>query len=465
MNRRINRREFFGTAAVASTVLARCSSNPCPAGPIQPPLAGCRGGYRFQNWAQTVSCRPSSYCQPRSVEEVVDVVKRAAAGKTVRTVGAGHSWSPFVLTNDVLVNLDNMQSVISVDQATKRATVQAGIRLKNLIPALRRVGLGMANLGSVTEQSIAGAVSTGTHGTGLSFGNLATQVVGMKVVTGTGEVRTIDGGDELRAARISLGAFAIVVEMTLQCVSDYKLEYSAYWCKFDDVVDDIETLLRENERVRLWWLVWELGCRQDVIVTTMNSPGASKGFLGRFAKLAKNDTSSLPSDTKKLLKKRPKGTECSLFQSYVDDYNRVLNVPLLPVLHRECEYAIPLEKTADALRASYKLFDDRDAGMLMPVEVRFVRRDDSLLSGALGRDVCYIGASVRAEENPTELFMGFEPLMKSFDGRPHWGKYFTLTPSQAKDMFPDTYPRFCEIRNELDPRGVFATGPIRQLFG
>jgi FAD/FMN-containing dehydrogenase len=431
-----------------------------------PPIPASRSGHRFQNWAETISCRPETYSQPRTIDEIADIVKTAArAGKKVRTVGAGHSWAPLVLTNDVLVNLDRMGSLISVDRESKRVTVQAGIRLKNLIRELRRNGLGMANIGSVTEQSIAGAVATGTHGTGLAFGNLSTQVVGMKVVSGTGDVVQIDAGDPLLAARLSLGAVGIVAEVTLQCVKDYDLEYSAYWCDFDEIVDQLDTLNRENDRVRLWWLVWELGCRRNVIVTTMNEPGKPPGLLGRFEKIASGTKSPLSMETKELLARQPRRPDSQLvpFHHYTDAYDRVLTVPLLRVLHRECEYAVPIEKTAEALRACRTLFDEGDVTLPMPLEVRFVRSDESLLSPAYGRDVCYVGVS--ATDNATEVFARFEPLVRGLEGRPHWAKFFTLSASQTRDLYPESYDRFCEVRRTLDPKGVFANDQMQQLFG
>lgn len=467
MARPVTRRAFLGTSAAAASLLTRCSLNPCPVVAPSPPLARCRGGHRFRNWAENISCRPSSYGQPGTVEELVDIVKAAgSAGKKVRPVGAGHSWAPLVLTNDVLVNLDRMQGVIGVDTQARTATVQAGIRLKNLIPALRGHGLGMQNLGSIGEQSIAGAVATATHGTGLSFGSLSTQVVAMKLVSGSGELVSIDAGERLRAARVSLGALGIVTELTLQCEADRQLEYSAYWCAFDEIVDHIETLVQENDRVRLWWLVWSLGCRQHVIVTTMNRPNQPPGFLGRFQERHKGGKAPLPMETQQLLKKAPRPRDPSgfRFQTHVDAYDRAMSVPLLRVLHRECEYAVPLGRMVDALRSCQAFFDERDVHLLMPVEIRFVRQDDSLLSPALGRDVCYVGLSVREQEYPTEVFARFEHLMRSLGGRPHWGKFFNLTASQAQELYPDTYERFREIRRELDPTGVFANDQIQQLF-
>jgi FAD/FMN-containing dehydrogenase len=467
---KMSRRAFLGTSVLGSTLLTRCSWNPCPTTVPTPPLPACRGDYEFQNWAETISCKPASYCQPPTLEELIDLVNKAAnAGHKVRTVGAGHSWSPLVLTNDVLVNLDRMDAVLNVDKPARRVTVQAGVRLKNLIPALRTQGLGLANLGSITEQSIAGATTTGTHGTGLPFGILATQIVGMKIVTGTGSVVTLGEKDpDLLAAQVSLGALGIVAEVTLQCVDDGQLDVSYYWCKFDDIVDHLDTLVHENQRVRLWWLVWSLGCREDVIVTTMNKPGAQRGFLDKYPEVERHLDAALAMETKALLKQRARKSEpsCFRFKSKKPiDYDKALTVPLLRVLHRECEYALELDKTAEALHACKAFFEERDVKLLMPVEVRFVKGDDALLSPAHKRDSGYIGVSVREDEHPLEVFTRFEPMMRVRGGRPHWGKVFNLTASQVKDLYPTSYDGFLKVRNTMDPKRLFANDQIGQLFG
>src|SRR5439155_7695237 len=151
------------------------------------------------------------------------------------------------------------------DVLNRRYTVQAGIRLKDLIPRLRQDGLALANLGSITEQSVAGAISTGTHGTGLTLGSISTQIVGVNLVTGTGQIISITDQDvdRMNAARLSLGALGIIAELTIQCVPDYNLELTAYWTEFDDVVDQMETLAQQNMRVKFWWLVPPIGPKDN----------------------------------------------------------------------------------------------------------------------------------------------------------------------------------------------------------
>ena len=178
--------------------------------------------YRFRNWDGSLACRPGHFYQPESEEEVLGIVREASdVGGTVRTVGAGHSWSPLVLTDDTLINLDKLDRVVSVDAEQQRVTVQAGIRIKELNRLLPRYGLAMRNLGSIGEQSIAGAISTATHGTGIKLGALHTQVVGIELVTGEGGLLSIseETDPELMAAtRVSLGALGVITQVTIQCV-------------------------------------------------------------------------------------------------------------------------------------------------------------------------------------------------------------------------------------------------------
>ena len=257
--------------------------------------------HQFENWAKTLRFRPARFCQPETVEDVVQVVNQARDLKTVvRTQGAehSHSWSQFTLTNDTLVNLDKLDKALIADVLNMRFTVQAGVRLKDLTTMLAKDGLGMANLGSIREQSLAGAISTGTHGTGVRLGNLATQIESLKLVDGTGQVRTVTGA-ELRAARVSVGALGIIVEVTVRCVKNYDLEFNAYWCRFEDVIEKIDTLNAENDRVRLWYFPKTLfGIKHNVIVSTMNEVGTPPGMLGAWQSpnLAGMGTSALPLD-------------------------------------------------------------------------------------------------------------------------------------------------------------------------
>lgn len=423
-------------------------------------MQGCTQNHTFRNWGQTITCKPESYCQPDTENDVVQIVKEAAVKmKRVRTVGAGHSWAPIVLTRDILVNLDKLAGVMQIVMPSRKVKVQAGTRLKQLIPRLRQDNLGLANIGSITEQSIAGAISTGTHGTGLTFGNIGTQIIGARLVNGTGDIVTITEADQdrLNAVRLSLGALGIITELTIQCVADYDLEFAAYCHKFDAIVDQMETLAQQNARVKFWWLIAPLGPKNDVIMTTENPVGASAA--------APPVAGGLPMDTIglfnffNLFNTAVSGAQP--FLKYTDKYDHVLTIPLFPILHRECEYAIPMGKTSEALRSFKRVVDEGDLSLTLPLEVRFVAKDDTLLSPAFHQDVCYIG--IATQPNANEAIERFEPIVKRLGGRPHWGKCFSLTRAEAEAMYP-SYEKFRNLRKELDPNGVFSNEFLKYFF-
>lgn len=468
------RREFLelAGAAAATSLMGGCASvQTCVtegALPAPPPGLACRSDYIFENWSHTIRFQPRRYCRPRTEADVAALVKDALAqGTHVRTQGAGHSFSQLLPTRDTLLSLDDLERPIRVEGT--RVSVPGGMRLKRIIPELRQRGLAFRNLGSITEQSIAGAFSTGTHGTGLKRGAVSTQVVGLRLVDGHGEVREIGEHDveELAAARINLGALGIITEVTLDCVPDYQLEYSAYLTTFDEVLGEIERLVAENDRFLLWWFVPPFCPRDAVVVITKNPVDAPKGKLARTAagsgaKLSAKRLSKGERELRQAVRETPaKGFK--LIRRYVGPYNEVLTIPLLPVFHRECEYAIPVDRTVEALRAMREVIDEGDTSLLLPVEVRFVAQDDILLSPCNRGPVCYIGATTLV--NSSEVFERFEPLMRALGGRPHWGKNFTLTQREvAQDLYPATYERFRAVRERFDPKRVFSNSLLAELF-
>jgi FAD/FMN-containing dehydrogenase len=362
-----------------------------------------------------------------------------------------------VLTGDVLVNLDKMAGVSQIVMPSRKVKVQAGTRLKQLISRLRQDNLGLANIGSITEQSIAGAISTGTHGTGLTLGSIGTQIIGARLIDGTGNIVTITETDVdlLNAVRLNLGALGIITELTIQCVADYDLEFAAYWHKFDAIVDQMETLAQQNTRVKFWWLIAPIGPKNDVIMTTENpATGPTSTVSG-----------GLPMDAVELFDTFfhliTGASSSTPFMKYTGKYDQVLTIPLLPVFHRECEYAIPMTKTAEALRAFKRVIDEQNFSLTLPLEVRFVAKDDTLLSPAYHQDVCYIG--VATQPNANEAIERFEPIVKRLGGHPHWGKCFSMTRAEAEAMYPE-YQKFRTIRNQLDPNGVFSNEFLKYFF-
>lgn len=421
----------------------------------------CKTGKTYKNWAETIEFKPQFYCHPRNAAAVRSIVDRAASNKQhVRIQGNGHSWSQFVQTKDHLLQLDEMGDALTVE-AGSRVSVHAGIKLEKLVEKLRNLSppLGLENVGSILEQSIAGAISTGTHGTGIGLGNMATQIVGMTIITMKGGTPTVlvlplQGEDYFRAARVSVGALGVITQVTVQCVADYDVELQAFKKRFTDIAnqDVIDELNASNQRVRIWWFNPPLA-GAEVLVTTMRN-------------IPNGPNTPFPDKLLAFLEFLAEGTQKHPL-TLRGHYSDLLTIPFLEVKHRECEYAIPVNRTAEALNALKEIIDEGDFKTDLPVEVRFVQADDTLLSPSNGRDVCYIGVNTKARnEDPSanELFARFEPLMKQLDGRPHWGKHFTLSPDELTRMYGADYEMFKRIREELDPNGVFENTLIRNLF-
>jgi L-gulono-1,4-lactone dehydrogenase len=440
-------------------------------------------GHRFRNWDGSLECRPDRFYRPASVEELGEIVREASAGgRTVRVVGAGHSWSPLVITDDTLINLDKLDHVVSVDAEQQRVTVQAGIRIKELNHILPKHGLAMRNLGSIGEQSIAGAISTATHGTGIKFGGLHTQVVEMELVTEEGQPLTIseDADPELMAAaRVNLGALGVITRVTIQCVPYYNLERNAQPLPFEEVLDQVDGLVDSNDGVRLYWLPYTDVIQVATINRTQRPPTPRNRYKEWFTNVVvKRELMELLVETGYDLYQLP-GLDARI--DVVDDVNRfmarvgwtkeelvapyyrALNIPMPPE-HSECEYAVPVERAAEAVRLTRWIIEENDFHVNFPVEVRFVAADEAMLSPAYGRDVCYVGAYTFGEGFARPFFDRFEREMKQLGGRPHWGKRLTLNREEARKQYP-MWERFDEIRKELDPKGTFANGFIRDLFG
>jgi FAD/FMN-containing dehydrogenase len=435
-------------------------------------MAECRSGHRFKNWARTLEFKPRQFCKPETEQKIVEIVRDARARHgCVRTQGAGHSFSQLLPTDDTLVSLDDMDNDSIVVQG-KDVKVPAGMRLKDLIQALKRQGLGLRNMGSVTEQSIAGAAATGTHGTGVGYGNIATQIVAARLVDGRGNVVALAKGDpRLRGASLSLGALGILTEVTLECVDHYQIDYTAYVAKFDHVMGILDRLVTENERVLLWWLV-PLFDRDDVLIITKNRPGSPLGVLGDAVDLVRLPFVDVPNrplgkglDTlwAFLAAQSASGNKIRRIWRCTGDYEDMLTLPLLPIFHTECEYAIPRSAAVAALSELRTVVEENDFELKLPVEVRFGAGDDLLLSPSFDGESCWIGAST--ENNTAEVFARFEPLMLDFGGRPHWGKHFTLTRDAIMKLYGSRYAEFVQLRDAFDPDRVFCNSFLRHVLG
>jgi len=428
----------------------------------------------WSNWAGNQQCAPSSWERPTTEDEVVAVVKRAAAeGHRVKVVGAGHSFTGIACTDGALVDLSGYGRVLSADTATGRVTVQAGIPLHRLCDELDRRGLAMENMGDIAYQSISGATSTATHGTGAAFGGLATRIVGLRLITGDGSVLECtpeENADVLDVARVGLGALGVVSTVTVEAVPAFRLHAVEQAMPVDEVLADFDGFMSSTDHVEFYWVPhtkWALtkrhtrtpeparprGRRQEILDDLV----AQNLAFGAMCRVGRRFPRAIP----RLAKLVP---SASGRVDYVDRRDKVLHSPR-HVRFYEMEYAIPAEAVPEALNRVRTLVDTIGVPISFPVEVRVAAADDIPLSTASGRRSGYIAVHVyRGTTAYDQYFTGVESIMDDYGGRPHRGKLHYQRPATLAPRY-DRWDDFQAMRRRLDPDGRFANPYLDRVLG
>jgi L-gulonolactone oxidase len=354
------------------------------------------------------------------------------------------------------------------DDGAGLVRVQGGIRLHELGIELARRGLAMENLGDVDAQTLAGALATGTHGTGVGFRNLSSQVEGMKLVTADG-VHEVTGGDELNAARVSLGALGVATEIQLRCQPLYTLRRTDERRPLDETLDKMDELATQRERFEFFafpYARWALWRTTEKTGDKPDPPGAIERFVqdivlenGVFGLLCMTGRLVHPliPPIDRLLGRLAGGGE------RVDLSARIYANPRL-VHFTEMEYALPRAAGAEAVRSVFDLVERERLPVLFPLEVRFGAPDDAFLSPGGGRDSCYIAVHMYRGMDFEPYFRAVEEIMRGHEGRPHWGKRHFRTAGELSGLYPD-WGRFQVVRDRLDPRRVFSNGYTDRVLG
>jgi L-gulonolactone oxidase len=402
----------------------------------------------------------------------VAVVERAAGeDRRVKVVGAGHSFTGLACTDGVLVDLADHGRILDVDRERRQVRVEAGITLGRLGRELIGHGLALENLGDIAYQSVAGATATATHGTGLRFRNLSSQIVGMRLVAGDGSVLDCSperDAEVWSAARVGLGALGVLSTVTLQCVPAFNLHAVEEPAAVDEVLERLNELVEGNDHYEFFWVPgtrWALTkrnrrtdeparprsrwqqLRNDVLIDNL--------AFGAVMTVGRRRPDLIPA----LAKRFPSTGR----QEYVDRSDRVFASTRL-VRFVEMEYAVPRDAFPAAFARLRALVDRLGAPVGFPVECRFVAGDDIPLSTASGRETAYIAVHVAKGAPHHQYFQGVEAIMDDYDGRPHWGK---LHHQRAATLAP-RYPRWDEfqaVRARLDPHGRFANPELDRVLG
>lgn len=426
----------------------------------------------MQNWSGRYQWNPQQIAYPASVEEIRTVVQRAVeSGRQIRTIGSGHSFNPLWVTEDILVSLDKYQGLVSVDKEKQTAVVKGGTKLHLLGELLFEHGLAMENMGDIDAQSIAGTISTGTHGTGLDFGTISTQVIGLRWINGRGEIVECSpqkGGELFKAAQVSLGTMGIITEVTLQCVPAYRLELRSRKEQLRDVLNTLSQRHRDNRNFEFYWfphteLAWtktaNIAHDQPDKVNVVNY--LTEYFLENYAfKVLCESARFFPGLNKSVAK---------ISAASIPDVRKVYHSHKVYATQRlvrfhEMEYNIPLEAHEAVFKEITATIRKHNFNVHFPIENRVVKADDVYLSPAYERDSAYIACHVYHKKDCKPYFTALEAIFLAHGGRPHWGKMHSLEAAQLAERYP-MFERFQQHRAEQDPEGVFLNDYLRGLLG
>ncbi len=387
-------------------------------------------------------------------------------------MGARHSWSRGIVTDDTVVSLDRMNRVRDVDRDALRVTVGAGIRLKDLIVELEQRGFALANLGSIAEQSLAGAVSTGTHGTGIGFKCLADQVQSLSLVDGRGDIRHIDRDHpDFNAAAVSFGALGVIHEMTLSVVPTFQMHAITELMSFDELIANLDEHVRAHDHFKFWWLVPQdriIVFRQRRTDEPRNDSDLKRWFKDEF--LGKIAYRSLLTLQKIERKRMASLTNRIIGSSYGKRFERTCksHVAFLtpePPAHAESEWAFDYADAADLLREYRRLLSTNGHSYNFIQEIRFSAADEFWASPSYGRDSLWLSHyNIDRPEHWDDQLQRFLVFARRNGGRPHWGKHANFHADYLRAQY-ERLEEFAALRRDYDPQDRFANPWVRRVLG
>lgn len=428
----------------------------------------------WENWARTQRAERIRILSPESAEELAAEIRSAPRGSRFKALGAGHSFTGISAPVETAIDMSRMRGLRSVDRASGRVRVGAGTHLWELPKIPEPYGLAMENRGDIDRQTISGAISTGTHGTGLSFRGIAAQVSAVEIVTGTGDVMQIsetENSELLPFVRVGLGALGVMTEVELSCVPAYCLEATEAVTPLAEIRERWDDLFGSNDHFEFHWFPGN-----ESAATKINRRLGADATPKPRKPLAKWVGEELVSNTVfRMLCEAGR-----VAPQIVEPVNRIAtNTFARPsftepsaavyaasrrVRFREMEYAVPIEHLPEAFERVRARVAGCPEPIEFPVEVRAAASDDSALSTASGRASGYIAMHRYIRKPHEQLFRAAEEILTEYSGRPHWGKLHTKDAKYLQSVYP-RFDEFVAVRNQLDPHRIFENPYLRRVLG
>ncbi|BAN49641.1 D-arabinono-1,4-lactone oxidase [Metapseudomonas resinovorans] len=403
----------------------------------------------WRNWVGNQSCIRAARGAPASEDELCNMIREATGkGLNVRVAGSGHSFTPVALTNGLHLTLANMKGVRHVDHAKRRVTAAAGTTINELVSVLKAEGLSMVNQGDIDSQALAGALTTGTHGTGLTLGNLASSIVGMKLIQPNGETIAVDEStpDLLLAGRVSLGVLGVISEITLQVTDSFNLHERIWREDFESVMERHDELAQKHRHFSFFWCPTERSrhcyCLPDTAATSKT---------GRTTDVCEVKVMDI--------------TDRPIFESEFEKVaysSDVYPIEYIANFH-ELEYAVPIKHAKEALRAVRKIMLEDFPEAIYPIEYRFTAGDGAWMSPFFEQDSVTISVSGEPGTDYWDYLRAVDAILRSYGARPHWGKMHFLTGDDVTAIYPRAHD-FRSLRRQLDPEGFYLNEHLTPLF-
>lgn len=461
----LNRRQFlsFTAASTASLTLSACYKAPSK---TLPDAKNAQGHYIWQNWSGSEHAYPSQRLAPNNLDELKKVLSDGVA--PIRCVGAGHSFNGQCATNGTLLALDNFSGLVSHHAATYTAVVKAGTRLQQLGELLEKIGQDMVNIPDVNKQTLAGAIATGTHGSGYSLPALHGRVQSFKLLTVQGqelECSASQNADMFHAALVGLGSFGVVTEYTLQNWPLAYTERQVTMLPLEDLLADWTNLYQKNRNAEFFYIPFTglamkvLHNQTDKAVTPRGEDKDMESLMD--LKKLRDYMSWSPSLRRRIAQMLAEnhGTE------YAVDYGWKLLASERSVRFHEMEYHLPLDAQIPALKEVIAVIEKQRADVFFPIEARVVKGDENAwLSPFYQQDTGSIAVHAYYEDDYQFLYTLIEPIFKRYGGRPHWGKMHSLTDKDFALLYPQ-WQQVKAIRQQLDPQGKLLNVYTKQIWG
>jgi FAD-linked oxidoreductase len=444
-------------------------------GSTNPGSPGSPGGAGpgWSNWAGNQTARPVRSVAPASVEELAEAIRTAAAdGLPVKAVGSAHSFTAIAATDGVLVRPDRLTAIRGIDHQAGTVTVESGLPLEKLNVLLEHAGLALTNMGDIMVQTVAGATSTGTHGTGRASGSLAAQIKALEIVLADGTVASCsptENPELFAGARLGLGALGVVSALTLGVEPAFQLTAHEQPMSFDEVTERFEELATDNEHFEFYWFPHTEGCSTK----RNNRSTAPAAPLPKFRQWLDDEfLSNTVWEGACRVGRRFPGTIPGIAKlaskawserTYTDVSYKVFTSPRR-VRFVEMEYAVPREAATTVLRELKALVERSQWRISFPVEVRVAPADDLWLSTASERDTAYIAVHLYRGTADQGYFTEVEKIMTAHQGRPHWGKLHTRDAEYLSSVYPH-FGEFAALRDKVDPERRFGNDYLRRVLG